>query len=45
VTGGVFLGDRDAIRDLLAEAGGAFVRVAMRPGEPQGRGRRVGCPS
>jgi len=44
LTGGASVGDRDVARDVLSEAGGHFVHVAMQPGKPQGYGHWGGTP-
>jgi len=44
ITGGASVGDHDIARDVLGEAGGQFVHVAMQPGKPQGYGYWRGTP-
>ncbi|MDR1264854.1 MAG: molybdopterin molybdotransferase MoeA [Propionibacteriaceae bacterium] len=44
VTGGVSVGDRDIVRELLVGAGGQAVTVAMQPGKPQASAQWAGVP-
>lgn len=44
ITGGASVGDRDTARDVLSQAGGQFLHVAMQPGKPQGHGTWRGTP-
>ncbi|MFV0463541.1 MAG: gephyrin-like molybdotransferase Glp [Nostocoides sp.] len=42
-TGGVSMGAYDTVKEVLSGAGVEFVKVAMRPGMPQGQGRIGPC--
>jgi molybdopterin molybdotransferase len=43
-SGGISAGDHEVVKDVLGPAGAEFLRVALKPGGPQGLGRVGGVP-